>query len=247
MDYRIPGSILELFPQFIDSWYGDVFGHANIKLFSLKSLNYSLVTQESEIKVKSAPMVFEDVRANIFGDYSFITIDDLYARVGGGGEINVEGFIQLKKGFPTVDIDYRLSTARLNLTENSYLNLGGFGRIFGQSKPYFFNGAFNILNSEINDDPKILFNLKDSALGSNETKLDWFDFNVGLNTVSRIKLSNSLANFDLDLNLQFLGIAPEFSTVGSVKMDSGSGKLFFKGHEFKIRNGDIFLESRKRQ
>jgi translocation and assembly module TamB len=244
LGYDVPGSIFELFPQFFSSWFGKIAGSAQIKLFDLKSLSFSAKTSDSEVKLANVPLVLQNVNFNIFGDYNFINLENLTARVG-GGEIGVDGFLKLKKGYPEISLNYNLSTAQINITDDSYLNVGGFGKIFGKSKPYFFNGSLNILNGEVRDDPKRFFEIKDKFISKKSSKNDFFDFNIKLSTLKNIIIKNSLSDLNVGLNLKYEGLGSENYLGGNVKISDNGSKLYFKGHEFKVTKGNIFFREKQ--
>ena len=238
--FRLPGSIFEVFPQFVQSWKGETEGGARMKVFDFNTLSFYLGARRSEFKLSAFPTLLSNSYFNVFGDLSFINIEEFSARVG-GGKITLDGSLQLSDGYPKLDINYNLSTAQVAISEKSSLNVGGFGRIFGDTIPYFFNGSLNILSGEISDDPNFFLNIKEKFGDSKSSKSNFFDYNIEVKSISPIKVRNSLADFGTSVNLKFAGDGSSRSITGKVSLKNEESKIYFKGHEFKVLRGNIFF------
>jgi len=238
LDFNIPGSVFELFPQFVSFWNGEIEGSGKVKLFDPKTFHFNLSAIKNEVRINNAPEAFQDLRFNIYGDYNFINIDEMHSRIGGGA-IDAEGYVELQVGFPKIDLNYSLASAKINITDDSKVNIGGYGRIFGSSKPYFFNGSLSIINGEILDDPKLFFNRGKDLGDSSTSGFELFDFNVDINTISPILVKNSLSDLRVGGNIKYKGNNNKQGIDGIIKIAENESKLYFKGHEFKVTKGDI--------
>ena len=238
--FKIPGSIFEIAPQVFNSWNGTLDGSAHFKYFDLNSINLNLSARNNEVTLSFFPMLFSNVNFDIFSDSNIISVDSLSAELG-GGRVDLDGYMEIRNDYPKINFNYILSSSRFKFLESSYFDLGGSGKLFGSTIPYFFNSKLKVIDGEINVDPKNFLNKNENVGGQIIKAPDLLDFNIEIESLNKISIKNSITDLKVDLALKFLGPGNLIETNGKITIDENNSKLFFKGHNFKITKGDVFL------
>ena len=217
---------------------------------------YSLALegQDLDFKIDQIPGTFNKTKLQVLWEQKNLFLKSFNSQYRGGG-INSKGKIKLKFPFPLVDIDLGMKNLRVPSPAKSNIVLNGQLNLKGDHFPYIFKGNLDILYGEIKDELKDLLPKQEIQYGYQRFRpkryttrpVDRVKADIKVNILKPIVVKNNL----LDLSLKGQGhifnslFSPYIN--GLLELADAENKFVFKGHEFKLNEGRIFLKDKRKK
>ena len=165
----------------------------------------------------------------------------------------VAGDIDLSKIIPELNIKFEVDKANFNILKKSNITISGKGAFVGTDMPYILSGDFSIFRCDVLDEPtdfmgdsKIVKKEFQYLPKSNVSEEDSVvNFNINVNTLEPIRISNSLSDMSYLGTLQVTGGESKPFISGKVDLAPGNNKIFFKNNEYVLTKGNVYFYNKE--
>lgn len=170
------------------------------------------------------------------------------------GSFYVNGLIDLTKIIPDINIRYEFKNAGIPLLKKSSVTFSGKGSFVGKTIPYTLGGEIqvqkcNIVN-EITDfaGGEEIIKADVDYLPQNKSKAlnQFLNFNININTLEPIRITNSMADLGFTGNLLLSGGEKDPRLAGKIGLAPTPNQIFFKNNTFNLSKGNVFFYERNK-
>lgn len=165
------------------------------------------------------------------------------------GKFYMDGDISFSNLLPEFNLKFNVDKAGFVLFKKSNATISGRGSILGSGFPYVLSGDFSILNCQITNE------ITDFTGSSNIISKDYqflpksnqiiedsiFNFNININTVEPIKITNTMADLSFAGDIHVFGSENKPLVAGKVNLSEGINKVYFKNNEFLVTKGNVYF------
>jgi hypothetical protein len=198
--------------------------------------------QNALIRLKTLNQPFEALNYKIEVSDGFGKLQYLNANFSSGKITGSGNFELFKTQFPSLDLNFNLEGAKLQVYPVVYARSSGKLRVSGNSFPYLLSGDVFISDALIK---------QNFDVGSNKTlkmtrflpetrladKSNFLELNIKVQADRNFLIKNDLFDAELSCNLNILKSINAPGLVGEINVLSG--RLYFKDNYFTIQNGKL--------
>lgn len=247
-------TLLEVFNVLISKASGTLLGSIhNYKNLFEEDYEAKLVSNNLTMNSDFAPVALR--RGDLLLTYKQkkLYLKKLKAQLNSGALL-VNGEVDLARVIPDINIRYEFLNAGIPILKKSALTFSGKGSLVGKTFPYTLGGEIqvekcNIVN-EITDfiggneiiKNDIDFLPKDKTVALNQ----YLNFNINVNTLEPIRITNSLADLGFTGNVILTGGEKEPRLAGKISLAPLKNQIFFKNNTFELSKGNIFFYERNK-
>ncbi len=258
LDYSYDSNLLTLLSPKIVDVKGHVSGRAILIGHQGKFTHHITVRGKNiDLRLRDIPYNASNINFYLIIDDKKILLDNFEAQYG-NGSIASSGVIDFNVPdlLPMLNLNFSLKQVQIPFMSNSSAVLSGNLTLSGKERPYNVSGKISLLYGEIAEDfaefykLKIVNNSLEGVLPSEKKtkQLISFNYNIDVTLLRELALKN---NF-LDLNFlgsgRLYGIDSDLRFSGNLNAIKQTSRFKFKGHEFKLEEGNIsFFENKGKQ
>jgi len=207
-----------------------------------------------DIRLKNIPNDFSMVNFNVVFDDKKIIFDNFSAKYG-NGNVSASGRADFSQDLfsPAVDLNLSLRQVQVPFMSNSSALVSGDFEANGKKRPYYVSGRVSVLFAELLEDFSEFYKLKivnktlDGILPTEreEDKQAFVDYKIDVNFMRGISFKNSYIDSRFSGEGVLKGEDADMRFVGNFAAIKETSKFKFKGHEFKVYDGNIFFSENK--
>lgn len=247
---KIDASIMEVFNNWISKANGIIRGKF-ILGSKEKSPIYEAFISSRNLSLASEliPTAINNTDMRIGFKDNKISLEKFRAQLS-NGYLNIDGFIDIGKFIPDVNIKLKLEDAGFTVMKKSNLVISGNGNLIGKNFPYTLSGDFYIqkfaLINELTDfgfsGSKFRKSDIDYLPNKNSIIRDQvLNLNINILTREPMYVRNSLADLGFVGNLQVLGGEKDLRLQGKVNLATRNNKITFKNNEYIFSKGNVIF------
>lgn len=251
---KADATLLEVFNVLISKSSGTLLGSVhNYKTLFDEDYVAKLVSNNLTMSSDFVPVELK--RGDLLVSYKkkkFI-LNKLKAQLN-AGTLFVNGVVDISRLIPDINIRYEFKNAGIPLLKKSSLTFSGKGSLVGKTFPYTLGGEISILKCNI-------VNEVTDFIGGDEiikTEIDYLpkdksqalnqlvNFNINLNTLEPIRITNSMVDLGFTGNLILTGGEREPRLAGKISLAPIKNQIFFKNNTFDLSKGNVFFYERNK-
>ena len=249
----ISGNVSLEFFSFLFPSLKEIAGQAQIHIKAFKEQDRfqregTIAITDGNLELKPLPAV-RDIHCLIRVKNETMSFKN-FSGFSGSGIVNGEGILTYK-GANSLDLNTRFhfKDITLNIPEDFSTTGSGDLHITGKNTSYSLTGNYTIEKGLIKkefsgqtENEKDLFARYTFLKKGKKTKVSPFYLNIQMKTLKPVLVKNTFIEASIKGNSQIYGPLNNLALKGVFDIPSDTGRIFFRGQEFKISSGQISFE-----